>query len=201
MKNKKSFLITTIIIVSLVIFLIIMLVNYKLKMIEDENLIKSWQDSGMSLITYKKPSMFFVYVALLQESILKILLFLPPFIVIIPGLYRIFKIVKSGYIKYVVNFRKSYKSFINKEIINCYKYALIVPLIYLFLIFGCGILTEFNIETSSNLLDSGAFSISFNSPFVLVIITFINLFLADIFYINIGLLTIYFYYRYNNKNY
>ena len=125
----------------------------------------------------------------MQESILKILLFLPPFIVIIPGLYKIFQIVKSGYIKYVVNFRKSYKSFINKKILNCYKYALIIPIIYLLLILGCGILTGFNLETSSNLLDSGAFSISFNSPFILVLVTFINLFLADIFYINIGLLT------------
>lgn len=189
MKNKKSFLITSIIVTILIIFLIIMFVNYKIQMIEDEKLIKLWQDSGMTSITYKTPAMFFVYVDLLQNSILSVLMFLPPFIVIIPGLYKIFKIIKSGYIKYIANFRENYKSFINKEILNCYKYALIVPIIYLIFIIGCGLLTGFNLETSPNALGSSAFSISFNSPFILVLMTFVNLFLADLFYINVGLMT------------
>lgn len=154
-----------------------------------KNIIEGLYNSGQISYHYKTPSMFYEYEKAFNTVLLSLMMFVPPIVVLVPGLYNIFKILKSGYIKYIVNTRKQYRKFIRNEIFNCYKYALIIPIIYLIVVLGCGILTNFSLELSQNGLDANYYDISFNNPYILILMTFINLFLADLFYINVGLIS------------
>lgn len=188
MKKKKNiFLILTLLII--VLLIIIELFIYKQKMIDEKNLIENWINNGNTLIKYKMKSSIFVYIDIIQESYLSFMMFIPPILVMYFGLKKIYNILSSGFVLYIVNTREKYKSFIKREIKKCYNYAFIIPLLYLIIVLGCGLITNFENTLSLDGIDHNAYNISFNSQFVLIFLTFINLFLADSFYISIGLLT------------
>lgn len=189
MIKKKPIILSLLVICAFTLLLVIDLFIIKRDMIKDEELLTNLIQNGYTMFHYVKPSMFLAYEQLFSHVIVSILMFLPPFIVMFPGLYSIFSIVKSGDIKYIANFRKKYNKTIKGEIINCYKYSFIVPIMYIIIILGCGIITGFNMNLSESLLDANYYSISFGNPYILIFCTFINLLLADIFYLNIGLLT------------
>lgn len=197
MKKNKANLIALIIISSFIIAEIIELIIYKQKILSEKSLVNFWlsdpskseqlHNAGMFLNGYICPSMWHVYMDIILNTFIMIIMFLAPFFVIIPGTYAIFEIVKTGYIKYIVNTRKKYKDYIKHLIKNCYKYSIITPIMFLLLILGSGIITDFNISLSNS--DYNIFYSTFNNSYLYIIFISINLLLANIYYINVGLLT------------
>ena len=106
MIKKKPIIISLLVICAFTLLLVIDLFIIKRDMIKDEELLTNLIQNGYTMFHYVKPSMFLAYEQLFSHVIVSILMFLPPFIVMFPGLYSIFSIVKSGDIKYIANLLK-----------------------------------------------------------------------------------------------
>ena len=156
MKNKK-FIIFSFLLISL--GLICFLWDFNNEMILTKEKIELInQDKNLGLV-FQTPNMFDIYVRIIHDSILKLIMFLSPLLVVIPA----FKNYKKNYI---------------------YNYAFILPIIFLYIILVVGIYSKFSL-TMPNLYSNEAY---FNSNIMFIILTLVNLFLSGIFYINIGIL-------------
>lgn len=182
--HKKRIILLIFSLISLFLFIYFYKFNMEINLTK-ENIDFINQDKGLNLI-FKMPNMFDIYVRIITESSMKILIFIAPLIVTIPSLKNFYNIYKSGMIKTIVNTRKKYDIFMNNMIFNSYKNALILPCIFIYIIIVCCCYSQFSL-TEPMLFSNDAY---FNSDLFFIFITIINLFLAGIFYINIGLIII-----------
>lgn len=182
--HKKRIILLIFSLISLFLFIYFYKFNMEMNLTK-ENIDFINQDKGLNLI-FKMPNMFDIYVRIITESSMKILIFIAPLIVTIPSLKNFYNIYKSGMIKTIVNTRKKYDVFMNNMIFNSYKNALILPCIFIYIIIVCCCYSQFSL-TEPMLFSNDAY---FNSDLFFIFITMINLFLAGIFYINIGLIII-----------
>ena len=182
--HKKRIILLIFSLISLFLFIYFYKFNMEMNLTK-ENIDFINQDKGLNLI-FKMPNMFDIYVRIITESSMKILIFIAPLIVTIPSLKNFYNIYKSGMIKTIVNTRKKYDIFMNNMIFNSYKSALILPCIFIYIIIVCCCYSKLSL-TEPMLISNDAY---FNSDLFFIFITIINLFLAGIFYINIGLIII-----------
>ena len=115
-----------------------------------------------------------------------IIFFIPLIITIMSVLY-FFEKIKKGYIKYELIRGKN----LNIQLFSLYKYAFILPLLFLFIYILSCIITRFNfnVESLKYYVSNYNFNkIILNDTLNFYLIYYFILFLVNIFYINIGLI-------------
>jgi hypothetical protein len=124
------------------------------------------------VMDFTKKDTYNVFIDLLRNSNLSILQLIFPIIVIIPAIWNLYNLLKSGIYKDII-IRSDYKKFIKKEMLKCYYPIFIIPTF------------NFILGTSMN------FPFRYmHNPNLFLFVYIFNLLLIAIFFINISLIFI-----------
>lgn len=116
--------------------------------------------------------------------------FVYPLIVILVGTITFHSVIQSGFFKDVIA-RETYKKFYIKQFLNSWSASLLIPLFIILAIIFAGIICDFNVtpSCSMSMINSECSSLSIKGEIIKLLYTTINLVLASIACINVGLIT------------
>lgn len=136
--------------------------------------------------SYQKPDTITSFFYILCHYNLNLLQVIAPIFIIIPAIWNFHKKLKSGYIKNALT-RESYRIYITKELLDSMKCIIIFPIMLIFLLIGCYIISgHFDYSQFKSIL---VINEKFLDNLTLtMVVYFINLMLHSIFYINLGLI-------------
>ena len=142
-------------------------------------------------LVYFKYDTYNVFMDLMINSRLNIIQLILPIILIIPAIFDLHYLLKSGIFKDLV-IRSSYKRIMFKEIVRCYLPCIIIPIFLLFTFFIAYLFSgSFDISHTYN--DILGKSMNFpweykDFPLGFILIFIFNLGMIGVFFINVGLL-------------
>ena len=186
MKKIKNNLLTILSMgIIIILFVISLILFYKFDIDSYHNCVRQMAHLNGLVCNKINVDAFTLFFYLLTDNPLNFIIYLQPILTIIPALYLFFKKYKSGYLNYM-SLREKYSKIIKKEILKCYKAALIYPVSLLIIL----IILIFYTKNFKPTTVFGNYFFGWSSIKILKHFTtfFINIFLINIFFINIGLL-------------
>lgn len=125
-----------------------------------------------------------LFFSLFNDYALSYLINFAILVVIIPSLYVLHKKIHSGFLKNEF-MRMSYKSFLKKNLFECYMGAFIIPIVAI-LLFGICFLISKHFDLNIGLMEP-VYKAEYMTSFFFYVLFFVNILLHSIFYISIGL--------------
>lgn len=145
------------------------------------------------VMDFTKKDTYNVFMDLLRNSNLSILQLIFPIIVIIPAIWQLYNLLKSGIYRDII-IRSDYKKFIKKEILKCYYPIFIIPIFLIFILFLSYLFSRsWDINYTFNFILGTSMNFPFqymHNPNLFLFVYIFNLLLIAIFFINISLIFI-----------
>lgn len=145
------------------------------------------------VMDFTKKDTYNVFIDLLRNSNLSILQLIFPIIVIIPAIWNLYNLLKSGIYKDII-IRSDYKKFIKKEMLKCYYPIFIIPIFLIFILFLSYLFSRsWDIDYTFNFILGTSMNFPFrymHNPNLFLFVYIFNLLLIAIFFINISLIFI-----------
>lgn len=190
-ENKLCIILLLLLCIAIVIQALTIKIDYENSFVRRANFLEEMKNYPNSPLKGKDPYMMDTYTLfsnILVDRTTSLIQFIFPLVIMLCGCYNFYHKISSGYLKNKM-MRENYKKCIIKEILNSWKYALMVPIFLVFTFLVCYLVSgHFDIYKTIEYYGYSLIGRKYLGNLILYfIVYFINLTIMGIYYINIFL--------------